>query len=118
MSTVIKRQRGGQPGNQNALKQGFYSSVLTGVEKAQLSRVSRIIGLDEEIDLLGDRLKSLAHSDPGNVRLISQLASTIARLMRANQLAVGSVKSEDSERKPVKGSRTISSLKTDRNQSP
>jgi hypothetical protein len=117
MSAQIKRQPGGQPGNQNARKQGLYSNVLTGVEKANLSRASRIIGLDEEIDLLGDRLKSLIHSDPDNVRLISQLASTVARLIRVNR-KIGSVKSEDSERKTIQDFPTISSLKTNRNESP
>ena len=79
------RQRGGQIGNQNARKHGYYSSVLTGGDRADLIDASHIIGLDDEIALIRGRLKAVVKSSPDNIRLISHLASTLARLMRTNQ---------------------------------
>ncbi len=84
MLPEIKRCRGGQPGNQNARKHGYYSSVLTREDRAKLKEASDIVGLDDEIALLRARLKSVIEHDPDNIRLISQAASTLARLMRTN----------------------------------
>ena len=77
--------RGGQPGNQNARKHGFYSAVFTGQDKVNLNQAAEINGLDEEIALLRARLKSVVKNDPDNIRLISEAASTLARLMRTSQ---------------------------------
>ena len=51
--------RGGQPGNQNARKHGFYSAVFTGQDKINLNQAAEIDGLDEEIALIRARLKSV-----------------------------------------------------------
>ena len=76
--------RGGQPGNQNARKHGFYSAVFTGQDKVNLNQAAEINGLDEEIALLRARLRSVVKNDPDNIRLISEAASTLARLMRTS----------------------------------
>jgi hypothetical protein len=81
----VKKQRGGQPGNQNARKHGFYSSSFIGVDKTVLNQASRITGLDDEIALLRARLKVILKDDPNNLRLISEVASTLARLVRTSQ---------------------------------
>jgi hypothetical protein len=81
----IPRPRGGQPGNQNARKHGFYSSVFTRQDRASLKQASAISGLDEEIALLRARLRSVMKNDPDNLRLISEASSTLARLIRTNQ---------------------------------
>jgi hypothetical protein len=78
----IKRKRGGQPRNQNARKHGFYSNVLTPDDKLYLKEAVRVKGLDQEIDLLRAKLKAVVKLDSENVRLISQAADTLARLMR------------------------------------
>ncbi|MFH0847652.1 MAG: hypothetical protein V1894_06350 [Chloroflexota bacterium] len=80
----MNRHRGGQPGNQNARKHGYYSSSFTGVDKAYLTQAGHIIGLDDEIALLRARLKSVVKHSPDNIRLISEAASTLARLMRTS----------------------------------
>jgi hypothetical protein len=84
MNPDIKRHRGGQPGNQNARKHGYYSSALTGSDKANLTQASQITGLDNEIALLRARLKAVVQRNPDNIRLISEAASTLARLMRTS----------------------------------
>ena len=80
----VPRPRGGQPGNQNARKHGFYSAVFTGQDKVNLNQAAEINGLDEEIALLRARLRSVVKNDPDNIRLISEAASTLARLMRTS----------------------------------
>jgi hypothetical protein len=79
------RLRGGQPGNQNARKHGYYSNALIGEDKVDLYQAWCVVGLDDEIALLRARLKAVVRTSPENIRLISQLASTLARLMRTNQ---------------------------------
>jgi hypothetical protein len=77
-------RRGGQPGNQNARKHGYYSNVLTGEDRRNLRQASEVTGLDDEIALVRARLKSIVEHDPDNLRLISEAASTLVRLMRAS----------------------------------
>jgi hypothetical protein len=95
------RPSGGQIGNHNARKHGYYSSVLTGGDRADLIEASHIIGLDDEIALLRARLKAVVKNSPHNIRLISHLASTLARLMRTNQ-KLGYENSADFEKNRLK----------------
>ena len=81
----VPRPRGAQPGNQNARKHGFYSAAFTAQDKVNLNQASQIDGLDEEIALIRARLRSVVKNDPDNIRLISEAASTLARLMRTSQ---------------------------------
>ncbi len=92
----IPRPRGGQPGNQNARKHGYYSGVFTGQDKAFLRKAAEIDGLDEEIALLRARLRSVVKNDPDNIRLISEAASTLARLMRTSH-KLGFSRAENTE---------------------
>ncbi len=92
----IPRPRGGQPGNQNARKHGFYSAVFTRQDKTNLNQAAEIEGLDEEIALIRARLRSVVKNDPDNIRLISEAASTLARLMRTSH-KLGFSKTEDVE---------------------
>ena len=91
------RKKVGAPfGNQNARKHGFYSAVFTGQDKANLNQAAEIDGLDEEIALIRARLKSVVKNDPDNIRLISEAASTLARLMRTSH-KLGFTKNEKIE---------------------
>jgi hypothetical protein len=47
----VKRQRGGQPGNQNALKHGFYAQGFQNGELEDLE-ASMATGLEDEITML------------------------------------------------------------------
>lgn len=76
-------KRGGQAGNQNARKHGFYSKMLTEEEKADLENAVLVEGIDEEIALLRVKIKSLMKYDPENVRLLAQAVNALSRLVAA-----------------------------------
>ena len=78
----VKRKRGGQPANQNARKHGFYSNVLDEAEKLDLELATGVKGIDDEIDLLRVKIKSILENDPENIRLITQATDALARLVR------------------------------------
>ena len=82
MNEEMKRKRGAPRGNQNARKHGFYSRVVDETEKRQLRQAASVKGIDDEIDLLRVKLKSVVARDPENVRLISQAVVSLARLLR------------------------------------
>ncbi len=85
MPGETKPRPGGQLVNQYAHRTGYSSGVFTSAAKANITRATHIIGLEDEIALLRAGLKSLVISMPVNVRLIAHLASTVARLIRTNQ---------------------------------
>jgi hypothetical protein len=61
--TQIKRRRGGQKGNRNACKHGFYSGTLSPAETSQLWSITNLEGVDPEIALIRVKLQSaLAHA--------------------------------------------------------
>jgi hypothetical protein len=76
-----KRKRGGQPGNRNALKHGFYYTVLDEDQKQSLKQADELDGLDEEIGILRIQLKSVLKNNPENIRLISQMLAVLSRLL-------------------------------------
>jgi len=80
MEPLIKRKAGGQTGNQNARKHGFYSKMLTRDEKRELNLALGVDGLDQEIALLRIKFKSLLAGDRQNLHLINQTASTLGKL--------------------------------------
>lgn len=82
MSAKAKRRRGGQRGNQNARKHGFYSRVLDEAEQVDFDLVSGVEGIDDEIALLRVKIKSILEKDPGNISLIMQATKTLARLVQ------------------------------------
>jgi len=43
--TQIKRKRGGQKGNRNACKHGFYSATLSPAETSQLWNITNLEGV-------------------------------------------------------------------------
>ena len=77
----MKKKRGAPKGNQNARKHGFYSKVLDEKEQAAFDRAIFVEGIDEEIALLRVKMISLLERDPENIRLISQAANTLIKLM-------------------------------------
>jgi hypothetical protein len=90
LSEELKLKRGGQPGNQNARKHGFYTAVLDKDQKHRLKQAALVKGLDEEISLLRVKIQSVVEQEPGNTRLILQGVVTLARLLRtSNKLGFG-----------------------------
>jgi hypothetical protein len=82
MKGEMARKRGGQKGNQNALKHGFYSKVLDEAEKLDFETASDVNGIDDEIALLRVKIKSVLEKDPENVKLIMQATNTLAGLVK------------------------------------
>jgi len=82
MSEEIIRRPGAPKGNQNARKHGFYSAVMDDDGKRYVKQAAKIKGLSQEIDLLRGKLKLVTQKDPGNVKLICQALTTLARLLR------------------------------------
>ena len=81
MST--ERKRGGQPGNRNSRKHGFYSKGLDNNLRREFRRASKMEGLDDEITLLRLNIKSLMDKDPPDLRLVDREARTLAALISA-----------------------------------
>jgi hypothetical protein len=78
---VIKKKRGAPKGNQYARKHGFYSKVLDEKEQAAYDHAIFVEGVDEEIALLRVKMISLLERDPENIRLITQAANTLIKLI-------------------------------------
>jgi len=78
----LKGKRGGQTGNQNARKHGFYSRVLDEAEQVSFEIATDVEGLDEEIALLRIKIKSLLERDPENIRLIMQATNHLSQMVR------------------------------------
>jgi hypothetical protein len=83
----VQNRRGAPRGNQNARKHGFYSSILDESEKRSLKKASQLKGLDDEINLLRVKIKSVAEQDPQNLRLISQAVVSLSRLLRSREVS-------------------------------
>jgi len=79
---IKRRPQGGQPGNQNARKHGFYSQVLDEAEQMDLQTALDVEGIDMEIAVLRVKIKAVLENDPDNVRLIMEATNTLARLLR------------------------------------
>ncbi|OGO30062.1 MAG: hypothetical protein A2Z29_06530 [Chloroflexi bacterium RBG_16_56_11] len=74
-------RKGGQRGNQNARKHGFYSKVLDEAGKLDFEVASDFDGIDDEITLLRVKIKSLLEKDPENIKLIAQATNALANLV-------------------------------------
>ncbi len=82
MPAEVKRRRGGQRGNQNARKHGFYSKVLDEAERLDFELATGVEGIDDEIALLRVKIKSMLENDPENIKLIMQATNTLAGLVK------------------------------------
>ena len=76
--TQSKRTRGGQKGNQNARKHGFYSSTLSPAEASRLQTITELEGVDPQIALLRVKLQSSLQHDPGNRRVLKEASASLA----------------------------------------
>ncbi|GAH75167.1 unnamed protein product, partial [marine sediment metagenome] len=82
MPAKVKRKRGGQLGNQNARKHGFYSKVLDEAEQLDFELAAGVEGIDDEIALLRVKIKSILENDPENIKLIMQATNILAGLVK------------------------------------
>ncbi len=82
--TQIKRKRGGQKGNRNARKHGFYSGTLSPAETCQLWNITNLEGVDPEIAFIRVKLQSSLQHDPGNRRVIREASRLLVKWYFAN----------------------------------
>ena len=80
----IKRRRGGQKGNRNACKHGFYSGTLSPAETSQLWNITNLEGVDPEIAFIRVKLQSSLQYDPGNQRVIREASRLLVKWYSAN----------------------------------
>jgi len=82
--TQIKRKRGGQKGNRNARKHGFYSGTLSPAQTSQLWNITNLEGVDPEIALIRVKLQSSLQHDPGNRRVIREASGLLVKWYSVN----------------------------------
>jgi len=82
--TQIKGKRGGQKGNRNARKHGFYSGTLSPAETRQLWNITNLEGVDPEIAFIRVKLQSSLQHDPGNRRVIREASRLLVESYSAN----------------------------------
>jgi hypothetical protein len=80
----VKRKRGGQKGNRNACKHGFYSGTLSPAETSQLWNITNLEGVDPEIAFIRVKLQSSLRHDPGNHRVIREASRLLVKWYSAN----------------------------------
>ena len=82
MSHKNRRHRGGQIGNHNRLKHGFYSKAAATVNPEDtLQPVEYLDELDRAIAITRMTFRSLLQNDPENHKLISYSLSLLERLI-------------------------------------
>ena len=79
-----KRRPGGQPGNKNALKHGYYSRIFNQEEeKDDYSSAAEVKGLDEEIALMRHVIKEAASfKDDKHMLIIVRASNALNKLIR------------------------------------
>ena len=85
MVQPINRKRGGQPGNQNATKNGYYSQAFKKNEQLDFDAAASLQGFGEEIALLRFEIKK-AVSSGDTLKLIplAKAAYALEKLIRTN----------------------------------
>ncbi len=74
-----RRKRGGQKGNQNARKHGFYSPTLSPAQTDQLRNSIRVEGVDPRVALVRVKLLSSLQHNPTNRRVLTEASRLLAR---------------------------------------
>jgi hypothetical protein len=89
---LSKRKRGGQPGNRNAVRHGFYSAYLNPREIRELLKVLDREGIDREVAVMRIKLKHALRLAPGNRRLLLEASRLMAKRYALTYEVVGSEK--------------------------
>ena len=75
----MKRKRGGQPGNSNARKHGFYSPTLSPQEVSLVWNAVNVNSIDPAVAVIRVKLNAALLHDPSNHRLLEDAAKLITR---------------------------------------
>jgi hypothetical protein len=79
MPKNIKRKRGGQPGNRNARKHGFFSSAMTPEELYEFWQNLKSGSGDRELVALRTKLFSALRAAPGNPRIVKEASRLLTK---------------------------------------
>jgi hypothetical protein len=79
-----KRQSGGQLGNHNARKHGFYSANMSEKELSEYWNLVNVQGIDPQLALLRAKISNALGADPGNHRVLMEGSNQAAKLCREN----------------------------------
>jgi|WetSurMetagenome_2_1015567.scaffolds.fasta_scaffold410139_1 hypothetical protein len=80
------RKRGGQHGNRNALRHGYYSKIFSKEEKKDYCSAGGVEGLDEEIALMRHVIKTTAScKDDKHLLLMVRASNALNKLVRTRQ---------------------------------
>jgi len=83
MTETSRQKRGGQKGNHNAIKHGFYARIFDEAEKVDFSVAAGVEGIDEEIALLRLEIKNaISGGDERNLMLLVKAAGALEKLIR------------------------------------
>jgi hypothetical protein len=83
MEEKPRLKKGGQKGNANAIKHGFYARIFDEAERPDFTFAVGIEGIDEEIALLRMEIKkAIAGGDFRNLILLVKAAGALERLIR------------------------------------
>ena len=83
MEEKTKQKMGGQKGNRNAAKHGFYSRIFDEAERFDFNYAAGIEGIDEEIALLRMEIKkTISGGDERNLILLVKAAGALEKLIR------------------------------------
>ena len=78
-----KRKRGGQTGNQNAVKHGYYSQAFKKAEQLDFNLAAGLQGFNEEIALLRfETKKAVSSGDIVKLVPLSKVAYALEKLIR------------------------------------
>jgi hypothetical protein len=80
------KHRGGQQGNRNAVKHGYYSRELNKEEKLDFNIAAGMQGIDQEIALLRFKIKKAVTSgDVADLIPLSKITYALEKLIRTHQ---------------------------------
>jgi hypothetical protein len=83
MEDKPKQKKGGQKGNRNAMKHGFYARIFDEAERLDFSLAAGVEGIDEEIALLRLEIKkAITGGDARNLILLVKAVGALERLVR------------------------------------
>ena len=81
LSQRAKRSGGGQPGNQNARKHGFYANTLTPEQEEAFAEALEIRDFGQEVALVRVRLLTLLQNPETPPELITRIFNNLCRVM-------------------------------------
>ena len=95
MAHTNRRRRGGQPGNQNARKHGFYSKMKwVPEEQDALPPEATPDELDRDIAIIHMKVRSILANDPEDTKLLAYSLSLLHRLVRTLSITPNTIQAQ------------------------